>query len=106
MNTREILEAIIAGADPADVIPEGADPAWWERLARNYKANKAKPKRKRPARQRTYRSRRKVDTSTVFAQQQARGRAMVEQVERVNGRLDDAPIPVYAGGVLQMTIGG
>jgi hypothetical protein len=60
-------------------VPDGADPDCFRRIKEaelNYK-----PKRKRRS-TRCRRSRRKVSTATVFAQQQAR--AMVEMVDRVN----------------------
>jgi hypothetical protein len=88
MKLHEQLEAINNGTPAEEIARDDQDPAFLKRLAKQYKAKRAagqsSPKRK-PAR-RTYHSKRQPSASTTLAQINARGQAMVEQLDEVNGR--------------------
>ncbi len=82
-SVTEIVNKIKSGVPVEDAMPEGADPAFWQRLADNY----SQPKRRRTARRRAGSASRKTNYAA-----QVVGRSMVELVTRVNSQADDPVI--------------
>jgi hypothetical protein len=86
-------------------VPEGADPEYVRRMheARLYREAHPRPKRKRASRSRATSRRRTLRTTIPMAvsgfeqQAEARGRALGEQVKRVNG---DSQAPGESSAVL------
>jgi hypothetical protein len=108
MKLSDQFKALDAGATFDEILNPEQNRAKLEQMYRNHKANQAKAKCRRKATRRPRPSKRQPSASSSLASIQARqADAMAEQVSRVNKtNLEDAPISVYAGGVLQMTIGG
>lgn len=89
----EIVSLYKSGTPLEQLLPEGADLAWWRANIERIAANQASPKRlKKAKRTRTSRkaSKRNFNASSVLSRDV--GRAMAEQVRRVNAEREEAEI--------------